>query len=79
MEGHANEYARVGDSGGVIAFRFCPTCGTTISYTIDQMPGTVAIPVGNFADPKFPAPVFSVYEARKHSWVSLPEGIEHMD
>ena len=39
----------------------------------------IAIPVGAFADPGFPPPVFSVYEARKHAWVQLPEHIEHMD
>ncbi len=25
-----------------------------------------------------PAPAFSVYEGRKHAWVSLPEDIEHL-
>jgi len=39
----------------------------------------IAIPVGAFADPGFPPPVFSVYEARKHAWVRIPENIEHMD
>jgi hypothetical protein len=34
--------------------------------------------VGAFADPNFPAPNFSVYEERMHSWVSLPAGIKHM-
>lgn len=40
--------------------------------------GFVAIPVGAFADPKFPGPTFSVYEDRMHSWISMPPGIEHM-
>lgn len=35
-------------------------------------------PVGAFADPNFPPPVFSVYEDRMHGWVSMPQGIEHM-
>jgi hypothetical protein len=39
---------------------------------------TVAIPVGAFADPTFPAPTVSVYEERMHSWVHLPAGIERM-
>jgi hypothetical protein len=34
--------------------------------------------VGAFADPNFPAPVFSVYEDRMHSWVNMPRDIEHM-
>jgi hypothetical protein len=35
--------------------------------------------VGNFCDPTFPPPVFSVYECRKPEWVPLPESIEHMN
>jgi hypothetical protein len=38
----------------------------------------VAVPVGAFADPTFPAPKFSVYEHRKHPWVVvLGEAVEH--
>jgi hypothetical protein len=43
------------------------------------MPGMIAVPVGAFADPSFPPPVYSVYEARKHAWITVPEDIEHMD
>jgi hypothetical protein len=37
----------------------------------------IAMPVGVFADPSFPAPVRSIYEKRMHGWVSLPDGIDH--
>jgi hypothetical protein len=77
-EGRATEWVRTGDAGGKASFRFCPTCGSTVYYEIDKLPGFIAIPVGAFADPTFPPPVFSVYEARKHPWVGLPEAIEHM-
>jgi hypothetical protein len=79
VEGSANEWVRIGDEGGKILHRFCPTCGSTVYYEIDVMPGLIAVPVGGFADPTFPAPTFSVYEGRKHAWVGLPENIEHMD
>lgn len=39
----------------------------------------VAIPVGAFADPAFPAPTVSVYETRMHGWVVPPAGAEHID
>ena len=42
-------------------------------------PDTIAIPIGAFADPTFPAPRVSVYEARRHSWVTVPDGVEHFD
>lgn len=77
VEGIATSFVRVGDSGMTITFRFCPTCGATVYYDIAELPGFVAVPVGAFADPTFPAPTFSVYEDRKHVWVKVPEDIEH--
>ncbi|MBK9264456.1 MAG: GFA family protein [Polyangiaceae bacterium] len=79
IEGVATSFVRIGDSGGTVTFRFCPTCGSTVFYDIADMPDVIAVPVGAFADPDFPAPTFSVYEARKHGWVNVPESIEHMD
>ena len=38
-----------------------------------------AVPVGAFADPAFPPPRVSVYEVRRHPWVSVPDGAEHWD
>ncbi|HYF01016.1 MAG TPA: GFA family protein, partial [Planctomycetota bacterium] len=69
----------VGDSGGSAEFRFCPTCGGTVAFVIEALPGLVAVPLGAFADPGFPAPAFSVWESRKHPWVEiLGDGVEHM-
>jgi hypothetical protein len=81
ISGVATTYVRVGDEGSEISFRFCPTCGATVYYTINNDPGLVAIPVGAFADPKFPAPTRSVYESRKHGWVNVPDGpdVVHLD
>jgi hypothetical protein len=49
-----------------------------VFYTAEGLAGSIGIPVGAFADPKFPAPTFSVYEERMHSWVAMPPDIEHM-
>ena len=46
-------------------------------YTLEGYPESVAIPVGAFADPSFPAPSVSVYEERMHSWVHMPSNVEH--
>jgi hypothetical protein len=78
VTGRAQVYVRVGDEGSRISFHFCPTCGSTVYYTVDDRPEAVAIAVGAFADPEFPVPTFSVYEERKHAWVTLPDGVEHM-
>jgi len=78
IEGSGREFVRVGDEGGRATFRFCPTCGVTVYYTMDALDGFVAIPVGAFADPQFPAPRISVYETRRHPWVAMPLEIEHV-
>ena len=68
----------VGDEGSHARFRFCTVCGATVYYIVDEMPGLVAIPVGAFAEPGFPAPSVSVYEERMHPWIGLPAAIEHI-
>ena len=78
IKGTCKEFVRVGDEGTRTSFRFCPECGSTVFYTAEGLAGSIGIPVGAFADPKFPAPTFSVYEERMHSWVSMPPDIEHM-
>ena len=77
--GESREWARKGDEGAGAVFHFCPTCGSTVFYRLVDYPGFLTIPVGAFADPQFPAPKVSVYEERKHAWVSLPADIEHYD
>jgi hypothetical protein len=76
VSGRAQPFVRVGDEGTRITFHFCPDCGATVYYTL--MEGFVAIPVGAFADPSFPAPTFSIYEDRMHPWVHVPGKVEHM-
>jgi hypothetical protein len=79
IEGASRQYIRVSDEGGKRGFfHFCPDCGATVFYTTDDTPELVAVPVGAFADPSFPAPTISVWEERQHSWVRLPDDIEHM-
>jgi hypothetical protein len=78
IKGEAKRYVRIGDEGSKCVFNFCPHCGATVHYEIEGGDGSVAIPVGAFAEPGFPVPTFSVYEERKHAWVSLPENMEHM-
>ncbi|HJP97041.1 MAG TPA: GFA family protein [Rhodanobacteraceae bacterium] len=78
ISGVSTAYVRVGDEGGRSTFHFCPTCGVTVYYESDGL-DTVAIPVGVFADPAFPAPRVSVYESRMHGWVVPPHDAEHID
>src|SRR6185369_6008124 len=79
IDGRSSEYVRTGDSGQQATFHFCPICGVTVYYQVAQSPEVVAIPVGTFADPAFPPPEYSVYEARQHKWVQLVGQMDHFD
>jgi hypothetical protein len=79
VEGRSTQYIRTAESGNKAAFNFCPDCGSTVYYELDQVPGAVAIPVGAFADPTFPAPKVSIYEVRQHPWVGIQADVEHFD
>jgi hypothetical protein len=73
ITGESREYRRDSDDvGEARRFHFCPECGATVYYFSD--PEFIAIPVGALGDPDFPAPTVSVWESRKHSWVTLPVG-----
>ena len=76
IEGRSNEYVRISDEGEERVFSFCAECGATVFYRVATAPGFIAVPVGAFADPGFPAPRISVWEARRHPWVEVPETIE---
>jgi hypothetical protein len=72
VTGRASEWTRSAESGNALTFRFCPVCGSTVYWTGDGFPGLVAIAIGTFADPDFPAPSISVWEEARHAWVALP-------
>jgi hypothetical protein len=79
-EGRASRFVRTGDSGGRITFSFCPDCGSTVFWEQEAVPDLVAVAVGAFADPGFPAPRVAVYEARMHPWARMPDlEVEHHD
>jgi hypothetical protein len=79
IEGQASRFTRVGDSGGQVTFRFCARCGSTVYWEPDGLPDFVVVAVGAFADPAFPPPTVSVYEARRHGWALPGLDLEHMD
>lgn len=78
IAGQAATHILTGDGGTRAHFHFCPLCAATLYYEAEGVDDWVAIPVGAFADPGFPAPTVSVYEDRMHRWVIPPAGAEHI-
>jgi hypothetical protein len=78
LSGDSSQYVRVADDGPRVTFHFCPHCGSTVYYEPEGLEEYLVIPVGAFADPSFPKPSVSVYEARMHAWVVPPPDAQHI-
>jgi hypothetical protein len=70
FNGTATAWKRTGESGNALTCHFCPTCGSTVYFENEAFAGIVAVAIGNFADPNFPAPTNSVWEETRHPWVA---------
>src|SRR6516225_11787947 len=72
IAGKATEWKRKADSGNVLTYSFCPVCGSTVYLENTGFPDVIAVAIGAFADPSFPAPTVSVWEECRHAWVPMP-------
>lgn len=68
IAGEAATFVRVADSGNTLTYSFCPSCGSTLYWEGTGFADLIAVAVGNFADPTFPSPRFSVFEGKRHPW-----------
>lgn len=78
INGKSTAWKRTAESGNMLTFHFCPICGSTVYIENAAFPEFVAVAIGTFADPSFPAPTVSVWEEKRHPWVSLPSGTQQM-
>ena len=76
IDGAYSDYTRSSDAGYDVQFHFCGTCGSTVFWHPARMPDLVAVGVGAFGDPDFPAPSQEVFTGCRHSWVAplAPQG-----
>ena len=66
-------------AGKPIDYHFCPTCGSTVYWTVEGQPGTtmIAIAVGNFVDPGFRRPMREYNTKLRHRWVlPVPSAVQ---
>lgn len=80
ISGEARSWYHPAGDGGAATFSFCPTCGATMFYRNDAMPGEIAVAMGGFAGEPQLAPLYSVYEERLQPWLSITgDDMEHFD
>jgi hypothetical protein len=68
-EGGVGTYRRSAQSGHDVTFHFCPDCGSSVFWEPERKPEWIAVAVGCFADPTFPAPRHAAWDERRHPWV----------
>ena len=77
ISGASKEFTHAAASGGEMHNYFCPQCGSTVYWTVTNLPSMIGVAVGAMANPKYPAPVISVFEQSKHDWVQIDGAVEH--
>jgi hypothetical protein len=77
--GEGNTYRRSGDTGRFVDTHFCPTCGVTVFFHAEGLPGMVGLAAGCFADPSFAPPSRLYWASRHHHWLDLPEMVARED
>ncbi len=65
-------WKRKADTGREIENFFCPTCGTTLYWTLEMRPDYVGVSYGLF-DTALPDPIRVIWTEQQHSWPMFPE------
>jgi hypothetical protein len=52
---------------------FCTHCGTTLFWTVSNLPDRIGIAGGCFAGEGLPEPTYSVTDGKREPWLTLPE------
>ncbi|ANB99944.1 GFA family protein [Vibrio parahaemolyticus] len=78
LDGDTTNYTRISDDGNEVKYEFCSACGTTMRLLLSAAPEIVVVPVGIFNNTEFHEPKVSIYEQRKHGWVSFECTMEHI-
>lgn len=55
--------------------RFCPRCGTQISFDADHLPGLIDISIGSLDDPGAVPPALHYWESMRLPWLRLDDAL----
>lgn len=76
-QGERQTYRLYSDAGRWIDTEFCTTCGTTVTWTLEFLPGYRGIAGGTFDQPTFWYDLERFVFARsKPDWLKIPAGVD---
>lgn len=70
--GDVSQYKRLGDTGGWVLNNFCPTCGTSVFWTAEVIPGLVAVAGGSFENTDWIDLKTHIYTRSAQKWMTYP-------
>ncbi|SEA32260.1 GFA family protein [Rubrimonas cliftonensis] len=70
ISGPSTAWSRVSQRGRRFTQHFCPTCGATVWWRGEFLPGRIGVAGGAFADPALPAPQVAVWDGMRHAWLA---------
>lgn len=78
--GSLSTYRLTSDAGRWIETGFCATCGTTVFWHLEFLPGRIGIAGGTFDDPaRLGRPERLVFARSRPCWLSLDQAIPTFD
>ncbi len=80
LKSNLQSYRLVSDAGRWIDSEFCKTCGGTVTWRLEFLPGKCGIAGGTFDQPSFwYRPQRYVFTRSKPEWLDVPHGVETFD
>ena len=79
LQGEAQHWDMVADSGNVKTRAFCPTCGLAVYLTFAAMPDFIAVRAASLDDPGRYKPQAVTYGVRGHAWDHLDPALQKFD
>ena len=77
IERATRKFRLISDAGRWIETEFCENCGTTVTWTLEFLPGERGIAGGTFDEPTFWYKLQRYVFARtKPDWLKIPDDIE---
>lgn len=78
-QGNPTVYRWMSDKERWLDFRFCPTCGTSVWWEAEFLPGKIGIAGALFDDPAIFAADGAFFCATKPEWVSFPAHLRQLE
>jgi len=75
ITGPLKDFPITADSGNILHWRFCPTCGTQVSSEAEVRPHLIFIRAGTLDDPSLAAPQATIWTNSAPGWACINESL----